>query len=83
MLIKFLWTCQHMSPIMSNFAKALLALQVVGRSKAERTLDAAKGNEAIQLGYDANKFVSLMSRQEVDLKILWNGWQFKRLYLRR
>lgn len=70
---KVLWTCQHMSPIMSNFAKALLALQVVGRSKAERTLDAAKGNEAIQLGYDANKFVSLMSRQEVDLKILWNG----------
>lgn len=70
---KVLWTCQHMSPIMSNFAKALLALQVVGRSKAERTLDAAKGNEAIQLGYDANKFVSLMSRQEVDFKILWNG----------
>lgn len=70
---KVLWTCQHMSPIMSNFAKALLALQAVGRSKAERTLDAAKGNEAIQLGYDANKFVSLMSRQEVDLKILWNG----------
>jgi hypothetical protein len=55
-----------------NMILALLDLVSVNRMLQERTIDAAKNNEKVEVPFDVNKVAQLLSRTPVNVRINWN-----------